>query len=196
MGLFGLATSGGVSDWLFGPDGPHANSAQAALRALVVYAFAIFIVRLGNRRFLGRNSVFDVILSIILGAVLSRGINGSAPMLPCFAASAMLVGAHWVFAAMAFRSRLVGEIIKGQDRILIDKGQLVPEAMRHTHISEHDLLEALRIHAQQETADGIETARLERNGDISVIKAKGEPSARIVEITVEAGVQTVRIKIE
>jgi uncharacterized membrane protein YcaP (DUF421 family) len=185
-----------VSDLIFGSDGPHANSIQAAARTLVMYGFAILIVRLGNRRFLGRNSAFDVILSVILGSLLSRGINGSAPMLSSCAASAALVAAHWVCAAITFRSKKIGSIIKGRERILIDKGRMLPGAMRHSHISEDDLREALRIHAKLEAVERVEKAVLERNGDVSVIEAKPKPAAKIVEITVAAGVQTVRVQIE
>jgi len=42
-------------------------------------------------------------------------------------------------------------------------------------------------------ADQVAEARLERNGDISVIKARSEP--RVVEIRVADGVQTVRVEL-
>ena len=40
----------------------------------------------------------------------------------------------------------------------------------------------------------VKEARLERSGDISIIKASGEP--KVVEVKVEDGVQTVRVVLE
>jgi uncharacterized membrane protein YcaP (DUF421 family) len=44
--------------------------------------------------------------------------------------------------------------------------------MRRNHVSMHDLEEDLRLSAAMENLSGIETARVERSGDISFIKKK------------------------
>ena len=69
---------------------------QFAARTVVVFALGIFLVRIADRRFLGRNAGFDVLLAIVLGSVLSRAINGQAPFLPTLAASVLLVLLHRV----------------------------------------------------------------------------------------------------
>ena len=52
-------------------------------RALVVYAKLLLLLRLiGDRRFSGQHAAIDVVLSIILGATLSRSINGTTPFSP------------------------------------------------------------------------------------------------------------------
>ncbi len=59
-------------------------------------------------------------------------------------------------------------------------------------MTDKDLWEDLRgksISRLEEVAEG----RLERNGSLSVIKAKGEP--KILDIRVAEGVQTVRIEL-
>jgi uncharacterized membrane protein YcaP (DUF421 family) len=64
--------------------------------------------------------------------------------------------------------------------------------MRRAHMTERDLWEDLRgksISRLEEVAE----ARLERNGGLSVIKAKQEP--KILEIRVADGVQTVRVEL-
>ena len=64
--------------------------------------------------------------------------------------------------------------------------------MRKAHMSERDLWEDLRgksISRLEEVAE----ATLERSGNLSVIKAKGEP--KIVDIRVADGVQTVRVEL-
>src|SRR5918996_4895698 len=80
------------------------NALQAALRAAVVYVVTVFIVRLGKKRFLGKNTAFDVILGIILGSTASKGIvEGGAHLLPALAGSAVLLVMHWLFSTAAIR---------------------------------------------------------------------------------------------
>jgi len=64
--------------------------------------------------------------------------------------------------------------------------------MRKAHMSDKDLWEDLRgkgISRVDEVAEG----RLERNGGLSVLKAKRDP--KIVDIHVAEGVQTVRVEL-
>lgn len=62
-----------------------------ALRAFVMYLGTLILVRLGKKRFMGQNSAFDVVLLFILGSVLSRGVDGTAPMWGSFMAGLALV---------------------------------------------------------------------------------------------------------
>lgn len=178
----------------FGQNGSQLNGPQAAVRAVLVYAFAVGIVRLGNRRFLGQSSAFDAILAIVLGSTLSRAITGSGPLLPGLAACATLVAVHWTLAALTFRFHSLGQLVKGKEDVLVADGALQPEAMRRQHMTEEDVREALRQQGKLEEPGEVATARLERSGQVSVIKQK--PPPRIVEVRVEAGVQTVRLEIQ
>ncbi len=181
---------------LLGPEASKANPGQAMLRAVLVYGFAVLLVRLGNKRFLGRNSGIDILLSVILGSVLSRGVNGTSPLRSTLAACAALVGLHWVFAALAYRSKLLGKLVKGEPSVLVDDGQPRSQTMRQSHISEDDLQEAIRIQGKLEEVAKVKKARLERNGEISVIEKKpAEKKLQVLEITVAAGVQTVRVEL-
>ena len=46
---------------------------------MVIYVAAVLMVRVGEKRFLGKNTVFDVILGIVLGSVVSRAVTGFSP---------------------------------------------------------------------------------------------------------------------
>ena len=65
--------------------------------------------------------------------------------------------------------------------------------MKAGQISHGDLLSALRAAGGGEDLDQVDAAYLERSGDISLIKRKREP--RLVEISVDRGVQTVRVEL-
>src|SRR6266699_2835151 len=69
-----------------------------ALRTLVVFLFGLVLMHVGEERMLGKNAGFDVMLAVILGSVLSRGINGQASFYPTLGASLVLVMLHRLVA--------------------------------------------------------------------------------------------------
>lgn len=148
--------------------------AQVAARAFLVYVIGILLVRLGKSRMLSRATPLDILLGFILGSLLSRGINGSASLSSTFVASAVLVGIHWIITAAACRSHVLGQLIKGHCYVLIRDGEMDDKNMRHSHISEHDLIEALRLNANVEDVSLVAAAYKERSGDIGVVLKKNQ----------------------
>jgi uncharacterized membrane protein YcaP (DUF421 family) len=59
-------------------------------------------------------------------------------------------------------------------------------------MTEHDLWEDLRGKGVSDLKQ-VDEARLERNGNLSVITVKSDP--KVIEVRVQDGVQTVRIEI-
>ena len=175
-----------------GLDNKDINIPQMALRAVVVYIVTVAVVRFGKKRFMGRATAFDVILGIMLGSIASRAITGNSPFVPALVATGVLVGMHSLFSGIAMHWHRFGAAIKGHSNVLVRDGRIDWKLMRATHMTEHDLWEDLRekgITRLEEVAE----ARLERDGGLSVIKAKSEP--KVVEVAVADGVQTVRIEL-
>lgn len=171
----------------------NVGALQMALRTIIIYAFTLAIVRLGSKRFLGRASAFDTIVGIMIGSVMSRAINGSAPFVPTLVAGVVFIAMHWLLAVLAFHLHWFGPFVKGNPVLLIKDGQIQEEGMRRGGITKHDLTEALRQHSKESDPAKLKFAYLERNGSISIIPFKQEP--RVVEVSVEDGVQTVRIEL-
>jgi uncharacterized membrane protein YcaP (DUF421 family) len=169
------------------------NAIQMALRTMIIYAVTLILIRLGSKRFLSQATAFDVIVGIMLGSVMSRGINGSARLIPTLGAGAALVGLHWILAFLASRTKF-GSAVKGDPVLLIRDGQIQQQGMQETGMSTHDLEQALRLQAQETDPSKVKLAYLERNGNISVIPCPSEP--RIMDVSVADGVQTVRIELE
>jgi uncharacterized membrane protein YcaP (DUF421 family) len=177
--------------------GSYAESAgplQIALRTLLVYVAALALVRLASKRFLSEATAFDVIVAIMLGSIMSRAMDGSAPFLPTLLTAAVLLGLHWLFALLAYHTSWFGTLVKGERVLLIKDGEIQPEGMRRGSITEADLTQALRIQTNQTDPARVRRAYLERNGQISIVPYKPEP--RIATVAVEDGVQTVRIELE
>ncbi|PRY16415.1 uncharacterized protein DUF421 [Pontibacter ummariensis] len=150
--------------------GEDINWWQMALRAIIVFFAALFIVRTGSPRIFGKNTIFDIVLGIIYGSVLSRAITGNAPFVPTLVAALTLVLLHKGLAAISYHSSFgIGNMIKGRPMVLVKDGEMQKKAMRSSSVTEEDLREALRNSGCSPDLDLIEVAYLERNGDISIV---------------------------
>jgi uncharacterized membrane protein YcaP (DUF421 family) len=168
------------------------SALQMGIRAIVVYLVTLLVVRLAKKRFMGRATAFDVILGIMLGSLASRAITGTSPLVPTLMATAVLVFLHWVFSAIALRWHGFGVLIKGRPNLLVQEGQADKQAMGKEHLTEHDLWEDLRVRGIA-NLEQVKEARLERSGQLSVIRSAGEP--KVLDVKVGNGVQTVRIEL-
>lgn len=173
--------------------GDDPNWWQAPVRGVLVYIGALALVRIGEKRALGRNTALDVVIAVMLGSVVSRGIT-SVDILPALLGGAMLVLLHWLLSVATFHSERLGPLLKGNPRVLVRDGEIDWNEMGASHISRDDLLAALRAGSQIDDVEAVHVARLERSGEISAIARKSPP--RVLSIDVAAGVQTVRIAIE
>jgi uncharacterized membrane protein YcaP (DUF421 family) len=167
---------------------------QMAVRAFLVYLAAIVLVRIGEKRFLGQYAALDAVLGFMLGSVLSRAISGSAPFFETILGGSLaLILTHWGFSIISFHSDRFGDVVKGSSSILVQDGEIDWDKMQGSHISRKDLFSALRANANLADLDRVKEARLERSGNISVLKQEKEP--RVVTVRVEDGVQVVRLEI-
>ncbi|HEV7278888.1 MAG TPA: YetF domain-containing protein [Pirellulaceae bacterium] len=181
-----------LSAWTLGLGEGGPAALQMAARTVVVNFAALALIRLGEKRFLGKNTAFDVIIGVMLGSLLSRAINDDATFVGFFVAGVVFVFLHWLLAVISFRFDAISSVFKGSERLLVKDGEVLRDAMRKSHIGEGDLKSALRRNGRLEDVERVKRAYLERSGDISVIAEKSEP--RIIEIEVREGVQRVRFE--
>jgi uncharacterized membrane protein YcaP (DUF421 family) len=162
-------------NWLIGLEleSKDLNAGQMSLRAVIVFIAAIVMLRIGDKRFMGKSTALDVMLGIVFGSTVSRAITGNAPFFPTLAAALVLVLMHWVLASVAFRSHGFGAAVKGRERELVRDAEIQWEEMRKAHVTEDDLKEALRNEGKEPDLGRVKAAHLERNGDISVIIKQG-----------------------
>lgn len=160
--LLGLGSGAGTID-----------AGQAAARAALIYVAVLGLIRLGKKRFLGRGTPFDVVIAVMIGSIAARAIVGGSPILPSLAAMAMLIALHWLFSWGAMRSRAIGFLVKGRNRVLVRDGVIDWDAMAREHLSVHDLEEDLRERGL-DSLDRIAMVRIERNGRLSFIEKEGE----------------------
>lgn len=158
---------------LLGPDGKATELTllQISLRGLLMFIAGLAMVRIGDRRSLSEKTAFDAIFIVLLGSMLSRAINGTAPFFTTIGAGVALMLIHRVCAFGACYSHAFGKLIKGSPVVIVRDGKLDDKQLRRCLISEHDFEEDLRLEAKTEDVSKIRRARIERSGDISFIKS-------------------------
>lgn len=177
---------------IFGVNADSLTFGHMAARAAFLYLAALFIIRIGDKRFIGKNTTFDVILGIIIGSVTSRAINGTAGMFATIGALIVLVGFHWIIAYFSFYNPKVAVFAKGKRHKIIENGRIKKEQIKKIHLSEEDLKEQLRVKLGDYDIANIKEAVYERNGEISFV-IKREPE--VFEFPIEEGVKKVQILI-
>jgi uncharacterized membrane protein YcaP (DUF421 family) len=145
---------------------------QVSLRGVIVFIATLVMVRLSSKRSLAEKTAFDAALIVIVASVLARAINGSAPFFPTLGIGFVLVLLHRLLGVAAYYSHGFGILIKGKPVVLVQNRRLQRKNMCLNQISEHDLEEDMRLDASTEDLSKIKTARVERSGDISFIKAE------------------------
>ena len=118
---------------------------QISLRGIIVFLVTLVAVRLGHKRSLSRKTPFDAVLLVILAAVLSRAINGSAAFFATLGGGVVLVLLHRLFAFLAFYSHSFGILVKGRPDVIVRDGQCDVSMTWRNHVSTHDLDEDMRV---------------------------------------------------
>lgn len=156
---------------LIGEGAEKLTPAQMGIRALLVSLIALVLIRFAGRRSFGQRSPFDNVMTILLGAVLSRSVvSADCAFFAPIAAAAVLSFLHRAFAWLSNKSDSFGRLVKGDEKILYKDGKYFLRNMDSVFITEKDLLEGIRKEGNVENETKIKEAWAERDGSISVVK--------------------------
>lgn len=148
---------------------------EIAARAAAMFVIMMVMLRLTGMRSFGKGDVFDNVLTVLLGAVLARGIVGATPFFSAVAGGITLMLIYALLSRLSFYNRLLGRVIKGQCLLLYNNGEFVQDNMKKADITRHDIDEQLRINLKTGTLEEVEKIYFERTGEISFVK-KGPAS--------------------
>lgn len=139
------------------------------LRAVVVYALVMVLMRVSGKRAVGQFTPFDLVLLILIGNAVQNGINGGDNSITgaCIMATTLIV-LNYAVAYVTSRSEAAERVIEGRPVVLARDGKLFGETLRRELVSHDDFQEALRACGLRHL-DEVEIALLETNGKISVV---------------------------
>lgn len=183
-----------VSDLLaLGADPKSFEVHNIIARAFIVYLIGVLLVRLGKKRFIGKNTAFDAILGFMLGTILTSAIIGTGPFFIIIGGAIILVIIHWVFATLTYHSSKIDTVVKGQASKIIEDGEIRWDNMKDNKLTKEDLIEALRRNASFDDISRVKESYFERNGEVSVIPKDNVP--KVLGVRVEDGVQYIKIEL-
>jgi uncharacterized membrane protein YcaP (DUF421 family) len=162
-----------LKEWLgLGIEAKDLTFVQVGIRAVTVFLYCIFLVRISDKRFLSRKSAFDAVLGFIFASMMARAINGSAPFGPTLTSGLVLTILHRALAHVARRWHAFGELVKGSADLVIQEGTVQAVNLKKNNFAHSDLMEDLRLSGAS-SPDQVELAYIERNGKVSVVKKSG-----------------------
>lgn len=142
---------------------------QMSMRAIVIFASALVMLRVAHKRFFARRNALDVLLTLVIASTLARAINGNAAFLPTIGVGFLLILVHRGVSWAAARSEAIARLVKGSPTRLIEQGNVDLRTLRRHDLSLPDLEEDLRLNGV-DGPEAVRRATLERNGEVSVLK--------------------------
>ncbi len=144
------------------------------LRAAFGYFFLIFIVRIVGRRPGKQLTPFEFVLIFYLGGLTLTGMVGGEVSLTNAVCQILTVAmCHYGLARIRQRSDRLAEILDGTPLMLLEGNTWRALTMQRTRITDNDVMAMARDQGLK-TLDEIDTATLERNGEISIIPKEQE----------------------
>jgi uncharacterized membrane protein YcaP (DUF421 family) len=139
-------------------------------RGVLVFFISLLFIRISGIRTLGRQTSFDQLATFILGSILGRiVVTGGNFYGGLFAALAIMV-CHRFVSYITFRSRKMGNLLKGEPKLLVERGVRMSHNLKRGHITEEDLQESMHVRLNTAEWNEIKEVYLERSGEISFIK--------------------------
>jgi uncharacterized membrane protein YcaP (DUF421 family) len=143
-----------------------------ALRAVALYLFVVFVMRVVGRRELSSLTAFDLVLLIVLGDAIQQGltqtdysVTGAVIVVSTFAVLQVAT------SYLGFKSRRIRSVLEGHPTVLVEDGRLIDGNLRRQRLTPDDVAEAMRLQQILSFTD-VAWAILESNGRISFIEKR------------------------
>lgn len=139
------------------------------LRATILYAIIIFLIRLMGKRQIGELQPSELVITILLSEIASIPMqDNNIPILHSVVALFALVAYEILSSAITLKSNKLRTFIQGHPVIVIRDGNIDIAALRKLRMTVNDLLSALRQKDVFEISQ-VSYAIFETNGKISVL---------------------------
>jgi uncharacterized membrane protein YcaP (DUF421 family) len=154
---------------IFG-EGKDLNAIQMSSRGVVMFFIALLLIRISGRRSFGVRTPLDNIITISLGAIMSRAVVGASAFIPVVVCCLVIVSLHRLFGWLIAHSKAFGSAIEGEKLLLFEDGMFINANMKKALVCQEDVMQGVRKSALTADMEKIEKVYMERNGEISVIK--------------------------
>lgn len=140
------------------------------VRGVITYLGLLVLMRLAGKRSFGEMSAFDVVIIALAGGTLRTAIIGEDQgLLGPFIGVGSILATDKALAWLCTRYPTFNRLVEGFPTLLIRQGKRDADALRSQSLPDAALDRALHG-AGLEADDEVQTARLEPNGKITVVR--------------------------
>jgi uncharacterized membrane protein YcaP (DUF421 family) len=141
-----------------------------ALRALFLYAFVIFVMRIIGRRELSSLGAIDLVLLIVLGDTIQQGLTqDDYSVTGAVIAISTIAAVQVATSYLSFRSRRARTVLEGNPIVIIQDGELLEKNLRRERMTPDEVAEEMRMQQIASFAE-VQWGIVENNGQISFVK--------------------------
>jgi uncharacterized membrane protein YcaP (DUF421 family) len=155
--------------WLFGM-APPSFTGEVALRAIILFAVMLCIIRWLGRRMKGQLSIAELAVILTLGAIIAGALQiPNVGVLPSIVVLLAVLGMHRLSNWLAFKYRPVELLQQGDLALLVRDGRLELAEMHRHALSQEQLFGMLRNENIRQLGE-LRRVYLEANGRLSFYK--------------------------
>lgn len=146
-------------------------------RTVFVYVIVFVILRVMGKREIGKLSVFDLVISIMIAEIAVFVLEDAGkPMLEGILPMLTLMVVQLTIAFLSLKSQTLRRWFEGEPSYIIKNGKIDKEEMKRHRYNLDDLLLQLRQSRVMDVAD-VEFAILEPSGKLTVVEKRAKETS-------------------
>lgn len=143
---------------------------ETILRAVFMYLFLLFIIRVAGNRTLNEMTTFDFVLLLVLGDASQQALTRNDYS---FINAVIIIGTLVLLDILLTYAKQYfpwfDKMLEGTPIILVNNGKIQQKIMNRVKVDKSDILEAARKNLGLESMDQIKYAILEKEGEITIV---------------------------
>src|SRR5512140_2940165 len=114
---------------------PSVQVWELVVRAVIVYAALLVLLRVTGKRQVGQLAPFDLVLLLVLSNAVQNSMNaGDNSLVGGLISAATLIGLNYLVGLATYRSKRLEAIIEGQPQVLIHNGKLFEKVLARAQL--------------------------------------------------------------
>jgi len=147
---------------------PSISFVELILRAVLVYGFVLFLIRISGKRQLGQLSAIEFVTILLISNAVQNAMNGGDnSLVGGMVLAAMLVILSVSIAILSFRYKPFRRWIEGVPTVLIRHGEIIQKNLDRELLTRDELAALLRRQGIHQCR-AVDLAILESDGSLSI----------------------------
>ncbi len=147
---------------------PELSLVELLLRAVIMYFFILFMLRILPRRNAGELGAMDLLLILLVSEAASHSLGNFTNLADGIVMILMFMACNYIVNQLTFRSAFFRRILEQKPVQIIRDGKLIHRNMRRELITKDELMGNLR-ESGVNSISKVKEAWVEKEGNLSVV---------------------------